>query len=90
MGSRGDAIMGIKITIGEARACGASGFLVSCMGAPVASGGCRHASALSMMLAIALWGEDRRLDDLRLRCSLCGSRKVDVRPRYENQPGRKS
>lgn len=82
--------MGSKITIGEARAGGASGFLVSCMGAPVASGGCRHASELTLMLAIALWGEDRRLDDLRLRCSLCGLRKVDVRPRYENQPGRKS
>ena len=43
-----------------------------------------------MMLAIALWGEDRRLDDLRLRCSLCGSRKIEVRPDYDNSPARKS
>lgn len=80
--------MGSKITIGEARAGGAESFLVSCMGAPVASGGCRHSSEITAMLAVALWGEDRRLDDLRLRCSLCGSRKIEVRPNYENQPGR--
>lgn len=35
-----------------------------------------------MMLAVALWGEGQRLDDLRLRCSLCGSTKIDVRPNY--------
>lgn len=79
--------MGSKITIGEARACGAAGLLVSCMGARIASGGCRHASELTMMLAVALWGEGRRLDDLRLHCSLCGSRKVEVRPCYESAPG---
>lgn len=79
-----------KIAISEARAGGAESFLVSCMGAPVASGGCRHSSEITAMLAVALWGEDRRLDDLRLRCSLCDSRKVEVRPNYQNQPGRKS
>lgn len=42
-----------------------------------------------MMLAIALWGDDRRLDDLRLRCSLCGSRKIEVRPDYDFSPARK-
>lgn len=58
--------MGSKITIGEARECGADGFLVRCVSAPIASGGCRHSSELTAMLAVALWGEDRRLDDLRL------------------------
>ena len=82
--------MGSKITIGEARAAGADGLLLSCAGAPVSSGGCRHSSKVTMMLAIALWGEDRRLDDLRLRCSLCGSRKIEVRPDYDNSPARKS
>ncbi len=78
--------MGSKITIGEARACGAVGFLVSCMGAPIDSGGCRHASEITMMLAIALWGERRRLDDVRLCCSLCGSARADLRPHYEFAP----
>jgi len=80
--------VGSKITIGEARACGAHGLIVSCVGAPIASGGCRHSSEMTMMLAIALWDEGRRLDDLRLRCSLCGSVKVEVRPSYDNRPGR--
>lgn len=87
MGSSWETTVGSKITIGEARACGAAGLLVSCMGARIASGGCRHASELTMMLAVALWGEGRRLDDLRLHCSLCGSRKVEVRPCYESAPG---
>lgn len=87
MGSSGETTLGHKITIGEARACGAAGFLVSCMGAPIGSGGCRHASEFTVMLAVVLWGEGRRLDDLRLRCSLCGSRKVEVRPCYELAPG---
>jgi hypothetical protein len=60
------------------------------MGAPIVSGGCRHSSELTMMLAVALWGEGRRLDDLGLRCSLCGSRKIEVRPCYDNAPGRKT
>jgi hypothetical protein len=37
-----------------------------------------------MMLALALWGAEARLDDLRLRFSLCGSRKV--RPRFPVAP----
>jgi hypothetical protein len=42
-----------------------------------------------MMLALALWGAAARLDDLRLRCSVCGSRKIDVRPSFPvGPPGR--
>lgn len=82
--------MGNKITIGEARACGAEGLLLSCAGAPVSSGGCRHSSKVTMLLAVALWGEHRRLNDLSLRCSLCGSRNIDVRPDYNASPARKS
>lgn len=86
MGSSGETSVGSKITIGEARACGAAGFLVNCMGAPIASGGCRHASEITMMLAVALWGDRRQLDDVRLRCSLCGSTRVELRPHYEFAP----
>lgn len=78
--------MGIKITLGEVRECGAIGLTASCVGAPVMSGGCRHSSKLTVIQAIALWGEDRRLDDLSLRCSVCGSRQVDVRPIYSGAP----
>lgn len=80
--------MGRKITIGQARESGADGLSISCAGAPAASGGCRHSSQVTMLLAIALWGEARRLDDLKLRCSLCGSRAVDVRPDYPYRPSR--
>ncbi|ANP46745.1 hypothetical protein ATE48_12880 [Candidatus Viadribacter manganicus] len=80
--------MGHKITIGEARSGGADGLIVNCIAAPTRIGGCRHSSTLTMMLAIALWGEDRRLDDLRLRCSCCGSRRIEIRPDYDNRPGR--
>ena len=74
--------MGSKITIEEARESGAVGLILSCAGAPAASGGCRHFSKMTMMLALALWGPEARLDDLRLCCSLCGSRTIDVRPDY--------
>jgi hypothetical protein len=78
--------MGSKITIGEARESGADGLTLYCAGAPVAAGECRHSSEVTMMLAIALWGAAARLDDLRLRCSLCGSRKIDVRPHFPLAP----
>lgn len=80
--------MGRKITIGQARASGADALLICCAGAPSASGDCRHSSEVTMLLAIALWGETKRLDDLKLRCSLCGSRQVDVRPDYPYRPSR--
>lgn len=48
--------------------------------------GCRHASEITMMLAVALWGDRRQLDDVRLRCSLCGSTRVELRPHYEFAP----
>lgn len=88
LGPAGAVRLARKITIGEAQACGALALLISCAAAPVASGGCRHASELTLKLAIALWGEDRRLDDLRLRCSLCGSRQFEVRPKYDHGLGR--
>ena len=88
MGSSGETTVGSKITIGEARAAGADSLLVSCAGAPVASGGCLHKSKIALMLAIGLWGEHRRLDDIRFKCSKCGSRQVDVRPFYPPSAGR--
>jgi hypothetical protein len=71
--------LGIKITIGEAREAGCAGISMYCLNH---ARGCWHRSSMTMMLAIALWGPDKRLDDLPLKCSSCGAREVDVRPDY--------
>lgn len=78
--------MGKKITIGEARESGAVSIIVYCAGSPATAGGCTRTVELTLMHAIALWGAERRLDDILLYCSACGSRSVDVRPRYESKP----
>ena len=85
MGSSGETAMG-KITIGEAREGGAESLLISCEGSPATTGGCRRSVELTIMHAIALWGRDKRLDELPLYCAGCGSRKVEVRPHYPYAP----
>ena len=74
--------MEVKITIGEARASGADAISIYCMNHAVQYGGCFHKSQMTMMLALALWGPDKPFDELRFKCSACGSTKVDVRPRF--------
>lgn len=81
--------MGVKITIGQARDSGAVGVLFYCANYFETPGGCGHSSNMTMLLAIALWGPDVRLDDLKLKCSKCGSREVDVRPWFENETKKK-
>jgi hypothetical protein len=72
--------MGTKITLAQARAQQRYSWLVIyCASTPAQAAGCHHASQMSLLHAIVLWGEDRRLDELPLKCSRCGSRKVDVR-----------
>jgi hypothetical protein len=70
---------GPKITIGRAREQGSLTLTIYCLNHAAHYGGCYHSSDMTLMLALGLWGEDRRLDELPLRCSVCGSRKVDVR-----------
>lgn len=86
MGSPGEAAVGLKITLGEACDGGADGLIVYCVGMPATAGGCTRTATLTMLDAIALWGADRRLDDLPLYCALCGSRAVEVRPNYVSKP----
>lgn len=82
--------MGRKITLGEAREQEPRAYLVIyCAGAPVSAPGCHYAGEMSLRHAINLWGPDRRLDELPLRCSRCGSRKVDVRVDYPRGTGGK-
>lgn len=73
--------MGTKITLAQVREqSGQYGFLlIYCAAAPAAGEGCHHSGQMSLLHAITLWGPDARLDDLPVRCSRCGSRKVDVR-----------
>lgn len=80
--------MGLKITLGEVRALDRWAYLiVYCAGTPAQAGGCHHAGQMNVLHAITLWGEDRRLDELPLRCSRCGSRNVDVRADYPRNEG---
>jgi hypothetical protein len=71
--------VGIKITLAQARDQHEYGWLViRCEAVPPGADGCHHAGKMSLLHAITLWGPDRRLDELPLKCSHCGSRKVDV------------
>lgn len=79
-----EAKVGVKITIGQARASGAVGLLLYCANYFETPGGCRHQSDMTMLLAVALFGEDKRLDDLPFKCSVCGAREVNVRPWFES------
>jgi len=92
MGLLGEAAMGKKITLAQVREQDGhhGGYLViQCVGAPLTAPGCHHSGEMSLLHAIALWGPDARLDDLPLKCSRCGSRKVDVRADYPKGPGGK-
>jgi hypothetical protein len=72
--------VGIKITLRQAKDDNLRGYLVIyCAGAPATGAGCHHSGEMSLMHAITLWGAEARLDELPLKCSRCGSRKVDVR-----------
>lgn len=80
--------MGIKISLGQARSENRYAYLViGCASTPAQSGGCHHTGEMSLLHAIVLWGEERRLDELPLRCSRCGSRKVDVRVDHPRNQG---
>lgn len=80
--------MGTKITLAEARAQDRYAWLViTCCATPATAGGCAHEGQMSLLHAITLWGEDRRLDELPLRCSRCGSRTVDVRTDWPRTQG---
>jgi hypothetical protein len=81
--------MGHKMTLAQAR----DGFThldIFCASSIAAGEGCHHSGEMSLLHAITLWGEEARLDDLPLKCSRCGSRKVDVRPGRTTSPPRSS
>jgi hypothetical protein len=77
-----------KITLAEARERHRCAYLiVYCASTPAAAAGCHHSGEMSLLHAITLWGSDKRLDELPLKCSRCGSRKVDVRVDYPRNVG---
>lgn len=82
---------GRKITLGEARDAEPHSYLIIyCASTPATGAGCHHAGQMSLIHALTLWGPDRRLDELPLKCSRCGSRKVDVRTDYPRGTGGKA
>jgi hypothetical protein len=72
-------MQGRKITLADAFDGEAAALLIYCMNHAVGFGGCFHSATLPRESALALWPDSLRLDELPLRCSRCGSRKVDVR-----------
>lgn len=66
-----------KLPLRDCVASGADGVLFYCNAL-----GCGHEGQMDMAVAIGRWGEDRRLDELRVVCSVCGGRDIDVRPRW--------
>lgn len=72
-----------KCSIAECVSAGATGLLFHCLAtptyAPVATV-CHHSGKMPIADAIARWGEGCRLQEVRVRCSKCGGRMVEVRP----------
>lgn len=79
-------MQGQKITLAEVVESGAEGLLIACMNHCVGHGGCWHGVRFDLGIAIGLWGDGRRLDELPFRCGRCGSRNVDVRGEYVYRP----
>ncbi|UPT61506.1 MAG: hypothetical protein M0D54_13900 [Hyphomonadaceae bacterium JAD_PAG50586_4] len=80
--------MGVKITLAQVRQQNRYAYLViHCASTPAQDGGCHHTGEMSLLHAIVLWGEDKKLDELPLRCSKCGARKVDVRSDHPRNEG---
>lgn len=75
-----------KIMLQEAAESGAVGLLIYCSAGRAGHGGCFHSARIELWLALRRWRPDRRLDELRLRCSRCGANAPDVRPAFANSP----
>lgn len=74
--------MGRKITLEQARQQGEDTLLIYCD-----RHRCHHSGEMGPLHALVLWGPERRLDELPLICSACGSRDVNVRPYHRVGPG---
>jgi hypothetical protein len=71
-----------KITLGDARDGSAEALAVYCDKAVVGGEGCRHSARLALGPLVERFGPARRLDELPLRCAVCGALGPDVRPVY--------
>ena len=81
-----------KITIGQAVKQGDVTLEIWCVGPgkSVPYGGgpnvCGHHADLHITRAIELFGQATSLSDLRVRCTVCGSRTFDARTARPSQP----
>jgi DNA-directed RNA polymerase subunit RPC12/RpoP len=48
---------------------------------------CGRSAAVAVELAIARWGPEATLDDVRGRCTACGSREVETHPDWRRAKG---
>lgn len=84
-----------KITIAQAVKQGDVTLEIWCVGpgqrVPYGGGAnvCGHHAEMKINKAIELFGAERSLSDLPLRCSVCGSREVDTRAKPSTQLGRR-
>lgn len=55
---------------------------------PVPGGaGCYHRGEMPLADAIARWGADAQIQNVRVVCAKCGSRKIDIRSSAPRGPG---
>ena len=74
-----------KITLGAARDSGVVALMLCCEARRDGGAPCHHGGELRLRDAIARWGEGLRLDQVPARCTACGARDVDVRPRWQRR-----
>ena len=70
---------GVKITIAQAKAQGHSELICYCASTPIGGAGCWHSARIAFADLPHRISDAARLDEIPLRCSQCGSRKVDAR-----------
>lgn len=70
---------GVKITIAQAKAQGDSELVCACASTPIGGAGCWHSARIPFADLAQRIPDATRLDEIPLRCSKCGSRKVDAR-----------
>ena len=79
MASRPKQPHGPPMTLGDMRARGVQNLLVSCLNPE-----CLH----SGLLDVSVWPAETTVPSFtgRMRCSVCHSKRVDVRPNWKEQP----
>lgn len=76
--------MGRKISLAQARRQQDTRLIIYCMSLGTY---CHHTGHMDLDLAISKFGPEKRLDDIRFRCTRCGRAETDVRSDHPLMPG---